>query len=219
MTAAAAASRCTGGHFVTHVPHLTGTALLAEHGSRPSPPRPPASCGLMTAPTSASRSRAVEGPDVLRGVVDEAAARGVTVNRVSQGSGAMLQSEAELAEMARIGADNGIEVSLFVGPREEWDIGRARRGAGGRRVRGPAARDQAAAVRGRRHPAGGRAGHPRIPHRRPRTAPAGEPAAGSRPAAGLASSGRSRPSSPRRTRSRSGCSSGSAARPSTCRRT
>ncbi len=66
-----------------------------------------------------------EGPEVLRAILDEAAARGVTVNRVSQGSGAMLHSEAELAELARIAADNGIEVSLFVGPREEWDIGRA----------------------------------------------------------------------------------------------
>ena len=72
-----------------------------------------------------------EGPDVLRAIVDEAAARGVTVNRVSQGSGAMLHSEAELAEMARIAADNGIEVSLFVGPREEWDIGRAAASADG----------------------------------------------------------------------------------------
>jgi hypothetical protein len=42
---------------------------------------------------------------------------------VSQGSGAMLLSAAELAEMARIAADQGIEVSLFVGPREEWDVG------------------------------------------------------------------------------------------------
>jgi hypothetical protein len=72
-----------------------------------------------------------EGPEVLRGIVEEAAARGVTVNRVSQGSGAMLHSESELAEMARIGADNGIEVSLFVGPREEWDIGRAAASADG----------------------------------------------------------------------------------------
>jgi len=37
----------------------------------------------------------------------------------------MLLSGAELTEMAAIAADNGIEVSLFVGPREEWDIGRA----------------------------------------------------------------------------------------------
>src|SRR5579859_4591125 len=67
----------------------------------------------------------VEGPDVLRAVIDQAKAEGITVNRVSQGSGAMLLSEAELAEMARIAAGHGIEVSLFVGPREEWDVGRA----------------------------------------------------------------------------------------------
>jgi hypothetical protein len=73
----------------------------------------------------------VEGPAVLRAVVEAAAAAGVTVNRVSQGSGAMLLSEAELAEMARIGADTGTEVSLFVGPREEWDIGRSAHAADG----------------------------------------------------------------------------------------
>ena len=67
----------------------------------------------------------VEGPAVLRAVVETAAELGVTVNRVSQGSGAMLLAEAEMAEMARIAADSGLEVSLFVGPREEWDIGRA----------------------------------------------------------------------------------------------
>ncbi len=67
----------------------------------------------------------VEGPAVLSAVIAAAAEHGITVNRVSQGSGAMLLSAAELAEMARIAADAGIEVSLFVGPREEWDIGRA----------------------------------------------------------------------------------------------
>lgn len=65
----------------------------------------------------------VEGPVVLKAVVDAARANGVVVNRVSQGSGAMMLSAAELSEMARIGADSGLEVSLFVGPREEWDIG------------------------------------------------------------------------------------------------
>jgi hypothetical protein len=65
----------------------------------------------------------VEGPAVLRAVLEQAAAEGVTVNRVSQGSGAMLLSESELAEMATLGADHGLEISLFVGPREEWDIG------------------------------------------------------------------------------------------------
>ena len=61
----------------------------------------------------------VEGPAVLRAVLAQASAEGITVNRVSQGSGAMLLSADELAEMARIGADSGIEVSLFIGPREE----------------------------------------------------------------------------------------------------
>jgi hypothetical protein len=43
----------------------------------------------------------------------------------------MLLAQAELAEMARIGADHGIEVSLFVGPREEWDTGRSAQAADG----------------------------------------------------------------------------------------
>ena len=65
----------------------------------------------------------VEGPRVLLAVLDEAKARGVTVNRVSQGSGAMLLPESELKEMSRIAADAGLEISLFVGPREEWGVG------------------------------------------------------------------------------------------------
>ncbi|MHB1614037.1 MAG: hypothetical protein ACYCYA_06895, partial [Actinomycetes bacterium] len=73
----------------------------------------------------------VEGPQVMRAVFDAADALGVTVNRVSQGSGAMLLTEHELAEMARIGADRGIEVSLFIGPREEFDIGNHSRSADG----------------------------------------------------------------------------------------
>ena len=64
----------------------------------------------------------VEGPGVLAAVLDEAAKRGVMVNRVSQGSGAMLHTNDELKEMSKIGADAGLEVSLFVGPREEWGI-------------------------------------------------------------------------------------------------
>jgi hypothetical protein len=116
---------------VTHAPHLTGAALLAEHGLTPEPAAPASELRFDDGAHFRIEIPSCEGPDVLRGVVEEAAARGVTVNRVSQGSGAMLQSEAELAEMARIAADNGIEVSLFVGPREEWDIGRAAAAPGG----------------------------------------------------------------------------------------
>jgi hypothetical protein len=73
----------------------------------------------------------VEGPRVLDAVVAAAADEGIVVNRVSQGSGAMLMREDELREMSAIGAANGIEVSLFVGPRESYGIGAHARSADG----------------------------------------------------------------------------------------
>jgi hypothetical protein len=78
----------------------------------------------------------VEGPKVLAAVLDEAKSRGITVNRVSQGSGAMLQTEAELREMSRVASDAGIEVSLFIGPREEWGVGAMSRGPEGAALNG-----------------------------------------------------------------------------------
>jgi len=80
----------------------------------------------------------VEGPAVLAAVVREAAERGVVVNRVSQGSGAMVLSEAELREMSAIGADAGLEVSLFIGPREGWGLGAQSRAADGPALSGNA---------------------------------------------------------------------------------
>jgi hypothetical protein len=65
----------------------------------------------------------VEGPEVLRAVLEEADARGVPVRRVSQGSGVMMLTDAEIAEMAALGAERGVEVSLFLGPRGAWDAG------------------------------------------------------------------------------------------------
>jgi hypothetical protein len=73
----------------------------------------------------------VEGPMVLAAVLEEADARGITVNRVSQGSGAMLLGVQEMADMARMAAQHGLEVSLFVGPREEWDVGAFARSSDG----------------------------------------------------------------------------------------
>jgi Peptidase family U32 len=64
-----------------------------------------------------------EGPKALRAVIDEAAARKVHVHRVSQGSGIMLQTDEEIREMLALGAEHGIEVCLFVGPRANWDTG------------------------------------------------------------------------------------------------
>ncbi len=82
----------------------------------------------------------VEGPEALRAVFEAADAHGVVVNRVSQGSGAMLVTRAELKEMAVVAADRGAEVSLFIGPREEWDVGASARSPEGQifagRIRG-----------------------------------------------------------------------------------
>ncbi|MCO6452879.1 MAG: hypothetical protein J5I90_19000 [Caldilineales bacterium] len=63
----------------------------------------------------------VEGPGVFAAVIDEAQKRGVTVHRVSQGSGMMLQTDAEIRQMAQLGFEHGIEVCLFVGPRAPWE--------------------------------------------------------------------------------------------------
>lgn len=65
----------------------------------------------------------VEGPAVMRAVLEEAGARGVPVRRVSQGSGVMMLTDVEIAEMAQLGATHGVEVSLFIGPRGAWDTG------------------------------------------------------------------------------------------------
>ncbi len=64
-----------------------------------------------------------EGPKAMQAVIDEAAARQVSVHRVSQGSGIMLQTDAEIREMVALGRASGIEVCLFVGPRGNWDTG------------------------------------------------------------------------------------------------
>ena len=65
----------------------------------------------------------VEGPRVLEAVLDEATRRDVPVRRVSQGSGVMMLTDAEIREMAELGAAAGVEVSLFLGPRGAWDAG------------------------------------------------------------------------------------------------
>jgi hypothetical protein len=64
-----------------------------------------------------------EGPRSLQAVIDEAAKRSVPLHRVSQGSGIMLMTDAEITEMLSIGHNHGIEVNLFIGPRATFDIG------------------------------------------------------------------------------------------------
>jgi hypothetical protein len=65
----------------------------------------------------------VEGPAVLRGVLEEAAVQRVRIHRVSQGSGIMLLSDEELGELAALGREHDVEVCLFLGPRGAWDAG------------------------------------------------------------------------------------------------
>jgi hypothetical protein len=65
----------------------------------------------------------VEGPAVLRAVLDEAERRHVPVRRVSQGSGVMMLTDGEISELAELGSAHGVEVSLFLGPRGAWDTG------------------------------------------------------------------------------------------------
>lgn len=71
-----------------------------------------------------------EGPRVFRAVIEEAEARGVPLRRISQGSGVMMLTDAEIAEMATLGAEHSMEVSLFVGPRAAWETGGQAKAAG-----------------------------------------------------------------------------------------
>ncbi len=64
-----------------------------------------------------------EGPRALRAVVEAGKQYQVPIHRVSQGSGIMLLTDAEIREMLAIGRGEGMEVSLFVGPRAAWDVG------------------------------------------------------------------------------------------------
>lgn len=66
----------------------------------------------------------VEGPKAMATVIDEAKAREITVDRISQGSGIMMLSDSEIGEMLQMGDQAGIEVCLFVGPRAGWDVGK-----------------------------------------------------------------------------------------------
>lgn len=73
----------------------------------------------------------VEGPAAFRAVIAAAAEFGVDIHRISQGSGIMLLTDAEIEEMVALGREHGIEVCLFVGPRAGWDIGVQARSSSG----------------------------------------------------------------------------------------
>lgn len=76
----------------------------------------------------------VEGPRAYQAVLETAAEHGVLVHRISQGSGIMLLTDDEIREMARIGRAEGMEVSLFVGPRAAFDVGAQAASTAGRLI-------------------------------------------------------------------------------------
>lgn len=65
----------------------------------------------------------VEGPRVLEAVIEEAERLQCPLHRISQGSGIQLLTDREIVEMAQLGQQAGVEVSLFLGPRAGFDPG------------------------------------------------------------------------------------------------
>jgi hypothetical protein len=63
----------------------------------------------------------VEGAHIARHVLEVAEREGVPIHRLSQGSGIMLLSDAEISDYAALGASRNVEICLFVGPRAPWD--------------------------------------------------------------------------------------------------
>lgn len=63
-----------------------------------------------------------EGPVALEETLKEIDRYGITIHRISQGSGIMLQTDDEIKEMCELTSERGMEVSLFVGPRGTWDV-------------------------------------------------------------------------------------------------
>ena len=73
-----------------------------------------------------------EGPEAMEAVISAARTHSVVVDRVSQGSGVMLQTDDEISRMVALGREHHIEVCLFVGPRAGWDVGVQATTSGGR---------------------------------------------------------------------------------------
>ncbi|YCA41669.1 U32 family peptidase [Bacillus sp. JZ8] len=63
-----------------------------------------------------------EGPIALEKMLKEIDRYGLTIHRISQGSGIMLLTDDEIKQMCELTAKRGMELSLFVGPRGTWDI-------------------------------------------------------------------------------------------------
>src|SRR5512140_3648106 len=100
---------------------VNGADVLARRGISPEPAPAPSERRSPDGAHYRIEIPSVEGPATLRAVLEQADRLGVTVHRISQGSGMMLLTADEIREMAAIGADHRIEVCLFVGPRAPWE--------------------------------------------------------------------------------------------------
>src|SRR3989442_4477219 len=88
-----------------------------------------------------------EGPSALSAVLEEAERLDVPVTRISQGSGVFMCTDPELDAITALGAQAGVEVSLFARPNAGWSASSMARSAVGPLV-SPVAHgaDQLAAV-------------------------------------------------------------------------
>ena len=62
-----------------------------------------------------------EGRACLHAVIEEAERLGVTIHRVSQGSGVLMLTDDEIDEMSSLASAKDMEVSLFARPNASWD--------------------------------------------------------------------------------------------------
>jgi len=82
-----------------------------------------------------------EGPAALAAILEEADKLGVTVHRISQGSGVMMLTDEEIRDMGKLARQRGMEVSLFARPNAAWDTGAMALSSGGKAI-GPRLRGQ-----------------------------------------------------------------------------
>jgi hypothetical protein len=88
-----------------------------------------------------------EGPRCLEAILEEADRLDVVVHRVSQGSGVLMLTDAELDEFVALAAGANVELSLFARPNAGWDASATSRApAGGVLAASARGQDQLVAV-------------------------------------------------------------------------
>lgn len=63
----------------------------------------------------------IQGPGVMKALLDEVKAAGVRLHRVTQTKGIMLLSDDEISQMVAMASSSGVELVLSVGPRATYD--------------------------------------------------------------------------------------------------